>query len=60
MKAPIIFVLPDNELLGQLIIAGINGEKGNYILRQFPDGETYLRILNEVSGREIIVLCSLN
>lgn len=55
-----VFAFPENELLAENIMAGMHAEKGNYILRQFPDGETYLRILSEVEGKEAVLVCTLN
>ena len=57
---PVVFILPENELLGESIVAGISGEKGNYILRHFPDGETYVRVLSNVEEREVIIVCTLH
>jgi ribose-phosphate pyrophosphokinase len=57
---PIIFALPGNELLAKNITNGINGESGNFNQRQFPDGETYIRILSNVENREIIIVCTLH
>ncbi len=56
---PIVFALPGNELLSQKIIDGIKGESGNFVLRSFPDNETYLRVLSNVEDREAIVVCTL-
>ena len=44
----IVFGLPGNENLAKKIINGINAEEGSFIQRQFPDGETYIRILSNV------------
>jgi ribose-phosphate pyrophosphokinase len=57
---PIIFTLPGNEKLSENIIKGINGEVGNFTQRQFPDGETYIRILSNVKEREVTIICSLH
>lgn len=57
---PIIFSMPGNELLSESILIGLKGERGNFTERQFPDGETYMRILSEVNGRDTIVVCTLN
>ncbi|HET8707355.1 MAG TPA: ribose-phosphate diphosphokinase [Pseudomonadales bacterium] len=32
---------------------------GELELRRFPDGESYLRVLSEVKGAEVFILCSL-
>lgn len=57
---PIIFAFPGNELLAQRIITKIKGEKGDFVLRQFPDEETYVRILSEVDQKEVIIVCTLH
>lgn len=57
---PLVFIFPGNQQLGKNIVKGINAEESNYTLRNFPDGETYVRILSEVENREIIIVCSLN
>lgn len=58
--AAIVFAFPGNELLAENMMEGIHAEKGNYILRQFPDGETYLRILSDVQEKEVVLVCTLN
>ncbi len=56
----IIFSFPGNELLSGNIIAGIAGEKGEFTLRQFPDGESYLRIMSDVAGKDVFIICTLH
>ena len=56
----IVFSMPDNESLADKITAGIMGKKGEYLLRKFPDGESYVRILTPVEKEEVIIVCSLN
>lgn len=56
---PIVFALPGNELLAESITASIHGEKGNFLLRQFPDEETYVRVLSNVKEKDIFVICTL-
>ena len=57
---PLIFIFPENEELGKRIITGVNGEEGQFILRKFPDNETYVRVTSPVEDREIIVVCTLH
>ena len=57
---PIVFALPGNELLAESITASIGGEKGNFILRHFPDEETYVRILSDVKGKDVFIICTLH
>ena len=35
-------------------------EPGQMSLRQFPDGETYIRVLDNVRGAEVAILCQLH
>lgn len=56
----IVFAFPGNETLAQKIITSINGEKGEFTLRQFPDGESYVRLLCDVKNKEVILVCTLH
>jgi ribose-phosphate pyrophosphokinase len=56
----IIFSLFENEHLSESIRKGINAESGSYIKRQFPDNETYIRILSDVEKKDVILVCSLH
>ncbi|MBY0500626.1 MAG: ribose-phosphate diphosphokinase [Alphaproteobacteria bacterium] len=56
---PIIFDFPHVSLLGNNIRKAIAGEEGKILLRNFPDGETYLRISTNVQSREVIINASL-
>jgi len=57
---PLVFIFPGNQQLGKSIINGIHAEEASFTLRNFPDGETYVRILSEVENRDVIIVCSLN
>jgi len=52
--------MPENESLGQSIDKKINAETGEMVIRNFPDGETYIQILTDVSGKDVFILCTLN
>lgn len=56
----IIFAIPGNELLAKNIGTKIKAKTGKIIVRQFPDGEIYVRVLTDVSEKEVIVLCTLH
>jgi ribose-phosphate pyrophosphokinase len=60
MTKPVVFDLPGNEPLGDTLRAALEGEPGGIERRQFPDGESYLRITSEVDGRDVVLLCSLD
>jgi ribose-phosphate pyrophosphokinase len=57
---PLIFTLPGNEFLAESITANINGEKGDFVLHQFPDGETFVRVLSNVKGKDVFIICTLH
>ncbi|MEO6903524.1 MAG: ribose-phosphate pyrophosphokinase [Bacteroidia bacterium] len=56
----LVFALPGNEQLASKIRNGINGQNGEFIIRQFPDKETYIRILSDVAEQPVIVVCTLH
>ena len=56
----IFFALPGNEFMADLLIRKQHGENGEFTLRHFPDGESYIRILSEVKNKEVIIVCTLN
>lgn len=56
----IIFALPGNEKLTEKIAKRMNAETGETIIRQFPDGETYVRIKSNVKDKRVILVCTLH
>lgn len=52
----LIFTFPDQAALA----ANMHLSIGQWEWRQFPDGESYVRVLSEVRSEEAIILCSLN
>ena len=56
----IIFSLPGNEKLTALLAKKMNTEIGECILRRFPDGESYTRILSDVKGKCVVLVCTLH
>jgi ribose-phosphate pyrophosphokinase len=52
----ILFAFPEQEALAKAI--GI--PTGKWEWRHFPDGESYVRVISDVVGKEAIILCSLN
>lgn len=71
-EGAIIFALPGNEALAHELVDVLNNELanelaqngawklGNLQYRQFPDGESNLRYLDEVAGRDVILVCRLD
>lgn len=57
---PIFFALPGNESLAGRLAVLARGAIGALETRQFPDGETYLRFVDELKGREVVLVCTLD
>jgi len=60
MRPPIIFAPPGGERLVQALGPALGAKAGVLQHRQFPDGETYLRIESDVAERDVILACSLD
>lgn len=61
MKEPgtILFALPGNEELTNKLAKQLNAETGDIIIRQFPDGETYIQIRSDVKDKRVIIVATL-
>lgn len=57
---PIVFALPGNETFAQQLATALEADTGETTIRNFPDGETYVRVLTDVNGREVILVCTLD
>lgn len=55
-----LFCLPGNENLGKKLLSSLQFEEGKAVFRRFPDGESYVRLLSDVKGKQVVVLCSLH
>lgn len=56
----VLLALPENRPLAASLISGQSLTSGEFEIRNFPDGETYIRIKTPVQSRNVIILCSLN
>ena len=56
---PLMFNLDDSSSLANAIAQQLDAETGQISLRQFPDKETYLRVLTPCKGRSVLVFCNL-
>lgn len=56
----IIFSLPGNEIMSHKLAQCLNAEKGEFTIRQFPDGESYVKIDSDVKGKCAVLVCTLN
>lgn len=57
---PLIFNLFDNHNLSKNISSQLTIKIGDVILKNFPDQESYIKINENVAGRDIIIIDSLN
>jgi ribose-phosphate pyrophosphokinase len=55
----IVLPLPGNERLASALASGLGAELGGLETRRFPDGESYVRLLSGVGGREVVLVCTL-
>lgn len=60
MTQHLVIPLPENGALAALISGHLGAASCALQTRTFPDGETYLRFEDQVVGRNVILVCSLN
>lgn len=58
--SPILFAMPGNERLAGQVCAARSWEAGSLQTRQFPDGESYIRFLTDIKGRDVAIVCTLD
>lgn len=56
----ILFALPGNEELSKKLASQLGAEIGKVVIRQFPDGETYIQIKSDVKSKKVVLLCTLH
>lgn len=57
---PLLLYLPGNETLSASLAHDLDAELGEVEIRRFPDGESYVRLLSQVSGRECQIVATLD
>jgi ribose-phosphate pyrophosphokinase len=60
MTAPLVIAMPGNEAIAQTLARILRAEIGRVELHAFPDGETYLRFASDLSGRILVIVCTLD
>lgn len=60
MLERLLFSLLENGALTESLAQNLRVRLGDLDTRHFPDGESYLRVLNDVTGREILLLTNLH
>jgi ribose-phosphate pyrophosphokinase len=56
----IYFAMPGNEDLADALVQKEKAERGSVEMREFPDGETYIRILSNVRDKKVVLVCTLH
>lgn len=56
---PVVFAMPGNDMLASQICRLRTWEPGTWELRRFPDGESHVRYLSDVRGRDVLIVCTL-
>ena len=60
MTKPLLFALPGNEAFAASLARHLGAERGVLEVRRFPDGESYVRLDSDVTGREVVFVCGLH
>lgn len=58
--APLVFPLPGQEALADALAQALAADRGELLVRSFPDGESYVRVLSPCSGRDVVLAASLS
>lgn len=58
-ESPLVFALPGNEVFAERLALAMDAELGELSTRDFPDGETYVRLESELSGRLVTLVSTL-
>jgi ribose-phosphate pyrophosphokinase len=56
---PLVVAMPGNEAMAVELARGLGAEIGRLEIREFPDGESYLRFLTDPARRTLVVVCTL-
>jgi ribose-phosphate pyrophosphokinase len=59
ISADVIIALPGNEAFAQSLANAGAGELGAIETRNFPDGETYVRLATDVTGKAVLLVSTL-
>jgi ribose-phosphate pyrophosphokinase len=60
MSAPLIVALAGNDALAARLAEGLSGELADAEFHRFPDGETYVRLITPMTGRSVVLACTLD
>ncbi|MBI2379438.1 MAG: ribose-phosphate diphosphokinase [Gammaproteobacteria bacterium] len=57
---PLLFCVDGNAGLAEGLVRELGAEAGEFAHRQFPDGESYVRLLSDCKDRHVLLVCSLD
>jgi ribose-phosphate pyrophosphokinase len=57
---PLLFAMPGNDAMTAALALRLDAPTGTIERRQFPDGETYLRYVQDVAGKDVLIVCTLD
>jgi ribose-phosphate pyrophosphokinase len=60
MTPPLLIGMRGNAAMTQNLAHTLDADVGQLELREFPDGETYLRFMSDLSDRMLIMVCTLD
>jgi ribose-phosphate pyrophosphokinase len=60
MMPPIVIAMPGNEQLAADLAETLRFDLGHIEVREFPDGETYLRFVTAPDRRRVVLVCTLD
>jgi len=60
MTTPLFIAMPGNEAMTNSLATMQRATIGKIEVRAFPDGESYLRFMSDLSGRTLVVVCTLD
>jgi ribose-phosphate pyrophosphokinase len=55
----VVLPMPGNQQLAASLALALGAPLAEMETRQFPDGESYVRLLSDVAGREVVLVCTL-
>jgi len=59
MNSAVILPLPGNEAMADGLAAALAVGRGVLEVRAFPDGESYVRLKDDVAGKHVVLVCTL-
>src|SRR6266705_4813902 len=56
----LLIPMPGNEAMAHALALSLGTELGRVELHNFPDAETYIRLLSDIDARQIMIVCTLD